>query len=95
MSRTPSKGAIQLLTEVYHEKGLAGWYQGLGAQIVKAVLCQGMSQSLISGSRGRGCVVRSRNWKKGEKLWICGMVKALIFKGYCLFPRINSRVLLG
>jgi hypothetical protein len=36
-------GAIELLTRVYREKGLGGWYKGLGAQIVKAVLCQGMS----------------------------------------------------
>jgi len=38
-------GAIELLTRVYREKGLGGWYKGLGAQIVKAVLCQGMSPS--------------------------------------------------
>lgn len=36
-------GAIELLTRVYREKGIGGWYKGLGAQIVKAVLCQGMS----------------------------------------------------
>lgn len=30
-----------MLAAVYKEKGLAGWYQGLGAQITKAVLCQG------------------------------------------------------
>jgi hypothetical protein len=36
-------GAIELLTRVYREKGVGGWYKGLGAQIVKAVLCQGMS----------------------------------------------------
>lgn len=34
-------GAVALLASVYKEKGLAGWYQGLGAQITKAVLCQG------------------------------------------------------
>jgi len=34
-------GAIELLTRVYREKGIGGWYKGLGAQIVKAVLCQG------------------------------------------------------
>jgi len=38
-------GAIELLTRVYREKGVGGWYKGLGAQIVKAVLCQGMSLS--------------------------------------------------
>ena len=36
-------GAIELLTRVYREKGFLGWYKGLGAQIVKAVLCQGTS----------------------------------------------------
>jgi adenine nucleotide transporter 17 len=35
------RGALSLLASVYREKGLAGWYQGLGAQITKAVLCQG------------------------------------------------------
>jgi hypothetical protein len=41
--QTQKGGAIELLTRVYEEKGLAGWYKGLGAQIVKAVLCQGTS----------------------------------------------------
>ena len=36
------KGAIALLRQVYNEQGISGWYQGLGAQIVKAVLCQGI-----------------------------------------------------
>jgi hypothetical protein len=36
-------GAIDLLARVYRERGFLGWYKGLGAQIVKAVLCQGMS----------------------------------------------------
>ena len=40
-------GAIELLTRVYREKGLGGWYKGLGAQIVKAVLCQGTSYPLL------------------------------------------------
>lgn len=35
------KGAIELLKDVYHEQGIKGWYQGLSAQIIKAVLCQG------------------------------------------------------
>lgn len=35
------EGAIALLLRVYKARGLAGWYQGLGAQIIKAVLCQG------------------------------------------------------
>ncbi|WOO85830.1 Peroxisomal adenine nucleotide transporter 1 [Vanrija pseudolonga] len=36
------KGAIDVLTKVYKEEGIAGWYQGLTAQITKAVLCQGI-----------------------------------------------------
>lgn len=54
-ARVPSKGAVQLLSEVYSEKGLAGWYQGLCAQIVKAVLCQGIlfvSKDQFEGSAG-------------------------------------------
>lgn len=34
-------GAIELLTQVLSEQGFKGWYQGMGAQITKAVLCQG------------------------------------------------------
>ncbi|GFZ47855.1 hypothetical protein JCM24511_05602 [Saitozyma sp. JCM 24511] len=40
-TRAP-RGAVALLQQVYREQGFAGWYQGLGAQIVKAVLCQGI-----------------------------------------------------
>ncbi|WWD07483.1 hypothetical protein V865_005584 [Kwoniella europaea PYCC6329] len=36
------KHALSLLQSVYREHGLRGWYKGLGAQIVKAVLCQGI-----------------------------------------------------
>ncbi|TXT04888.1 hypothetical protein VHUM_03971 [Vanrija humicola] len=36
------KGAIDVLKKVYKEEGIAGWYQGLSAQITKAVLCQGI-----------------------------------------------------
>ncbi|WVN89296.1 uncharacterized protein L203_104517 [Cryptococcus depauperatus CBS 7841] len=36
------KAAIPLLKAVYKEKGILGVYQGLGAQIIKAVLCQGI-----------------------------------------------------
>ncbi|ORY24009.1 mitochondrial carrier domain-containing protein [Naematelia encephala] len=36
------RGAIPLLMQVYKQHGFAGWYQGLSAQIVKAVLCQGI-----------------------------------------------------
>ncbi|WVQ81800.1 hypothetical protein IAT38_003927 [Cryptococcus sp. DSM 104549] len=36
------KTALPLLRAVYREKGIAGLYQGLGAQILKAVLCQGI-----------------------------------------------------
>ncbi|CAK9786908.1 mitochondrial carrier [Cutaneotrichosporon oleaginosum] len=35
-------GAIELLKQVYREEGFAGWYQGMSAQIFKAVLCQGI-----------------------------------------------------
>ncbi|BEI91645.1 uncharacterized protein CcaverHIS019_0404650 [Cutaneotrichosporon cavernicola] len=35
-------GAIELLKQVYKEDGFAGWYQGMSAQIFKAVLCQGI-----------------------------------------------------
>ncbi|WVR04752.1 hypothetical protein IAU60_001763 [Kwoniella sp. DSM 27419] len=34
--------ALTLLRAVYAEHGWQGWYQGLGAQITKAVLCQGI-----------------------------------------------------
>jgi len=27
---------------VYNERGFLGWYQGLTAQVIKAVLCQGI-----------------------------------------------------
>ena len=33
--------AIPLLMAVYRERGFLGWYQGLTAQVVKAVLFQG------------------------------------------------------
>ncbi|KAK8847555.1 hypothetical protein IAR55_005414 [Kwoniella newhampshirensis] len=36
------KGALELLKAVYKERGIGGLYQGLGAQILKAVLCQGI-----------------------------------------------------
>ncbi|WWD21645.1 hypothetical protein CI109_106131 [Kwoniella shandongensis] len=35
-------GALALLKAVYKERGIGGLYQGLGAQILKAVLCQGI-----------------------------------------------------
>lgn len=35
-------GAVELLKQVYKEEGFAGWYQGMAAQITKAVLCQGI-----------------------------------------------------
>ncbi|GMK59380.1 hypothetical protein CspeluHIS016_0703950 [Cutaneotrichosporon spelunceum] len=35
-------GAIELLKQVYKEEGISGWYQGMSAQIFKAVLCQGI-----------------------------------------------------
>ncbi|ODN79498.1 hypothetical protein L202_03468 [Cryptococcus amylolentus CBS 6039] len=36
------RAAIPLLKAVYAEKGIKGLYQGLGPQILKAVLCQGI-----------------------------------------------------
>lgn len=38
-------GAIDCLAQVYKEQGFTGWYQGMQAQIVKAVL----SQALLFG----------------------------------------------
>jgi len=35
-------GAIDVLRKVLRDKGLAGWYQGMGAQITKAVLSQAL-----------------------------------------------------
>ncbi|KAH8117994.1 adenine nucleotide transporter [Phellopilus nigrolimitatus] len=35
-------GAVTLLTRVLKEQGLLGWYQGMGAQITKAVLSQAL-----------------------------------------------------
>lgn len=37
--------AIQILKETYARRGFAGWYQGMQAQILKAVLSQGESRS--------------------------------------------------
>lgn len=36
------RGAIDILAHVYREEGIKGWYQGMSAQIFKAVLCQGI-----------------------------------------------------
>ncbi|WWC68111.1 uncharacterized protein I206_102032 [Kwoniella pini CBS 10737] len=36
------KHALSLLKSVYIENGFKGWYKGLTAQIIKAVLCQGI-----------------------------------------------------
>jgi hypothetical protein len=73
-----SKGAVELLGDVYREKGLAGWYQGLGAQIFKAVLCQGTSihatcrssERVVFEPGGIGRVA-DRIWMKreAEPLW--------------------------
>ncbi|GJN88110.1 hypothetical protein Rhopal_001066-T1 [Rhodotorula paludigena] len=35
-------GAIDCLTQVYQEEGILGWYQGMQAQITKAVLAQAL-----------------------------------------------------
>ncbi len=39
---TPYKGAVDCLKQIAKEKGLAGWYQGMQAQITKAVLAQAL-----------------------------------------------------
>ncbi|KAJ1307265.1 hypothetical protein OPQ81_001378 [Rhizoctonia solani] len=38
----PQKSAIRLLAKVLREDGVLGWYQGMGAQITKAVLAQAL-----------------------------------------------------
>ncbi|SNX82643.1 related to ANT1 - peroxisomal ATP carrier [Melanopsichium pennsylvanicum] len=39
---TQYKGAIDCLKQIYSQKGLSGWYQGMQAQITKAVLAQAL-----------------------------------------------------
>lgn len=39
---TPYKGAVDCLKQIAKEKGLSGWYQGMQAQITKAVLAQAL-----------------------------------------------------
>lgn len=39
---TKYKGAIDCLSQIAKEKGLSGWYQGMQAQITKAVLAQAL-----------------------------------------------------
>ncbi|CAE7094581.1 unnamed protein product [Rhizoctonia solani] len=41
-SMKPEKSAVRLLAKVLREDGLLGWYQGMGAQITKAVLAQAL-----------------------------------------------------
>lgn len=38
--RPPEKGAIPLLARIAREKGIKGWYQGMEAQLIKAVITQ-------------------------------------------------------
>ncbi|CAE6519585.1 unnamed protein product [Rhizoctonia solani] len=38
----PPKSAVKLLAKVLREDGVLGWYQGMGAQITKAVLAQAL-----------------------------------------------------
>ncbi|KAG8715328.1 ADP/ATP carrier protein [Ceratobasidium sp. 423] len=38
----PPKSAVKLLAKVLREDGVFGWYQGMGAQITKAVLAQAL-----------------------------------------------------
>ena len=39
---TPYTGAIDCLAKIAKEKGISGWYQGMQAQITKAVLAQAL-----------------------------------------------------
>ena len=39
---TPYKSAFDVLSHIAREKGILGWYQGMQAQIVKAVLSQAL-----------------------------------------------------
>ena len=39
---TPYSSAFDVLSRLYKERGLAGWYQGMQAQITKAVLAQAL-----------------------------------------------------
>lgn len=39
---TPYAGAIDVLSRIAKEKGIKGWYQGMQAQITKAVLGQAL-----------------------------------------------------
>lgn len=39
---TPYKNAFEVLAHIFKEKGLSGWYQGMHAQITKAVLSQAL-----------------------------------------------------
>ena len=74
-TRLPSKGAVQLLSDVYKEKGLAGWYQGLGAQIVKAVLCQGALPLSLPPARGWPIVSELGGGQRGveqKEAWTAG-----------------------
>jgi len=41
-SRHEKQSAVELLRKVYKERGFAGWYQGMSAQIIKAVLAQAL-----------------------------------------------------
>lgn len=39
---TPYKSAFEVLGGIFKEKGILGWYQGMQAQITKAVLSQAL-----------------------------------------------------
>ena len=53
---TRYKGAIDVLTTIAKEKGITGWYQGMQAQITKAVL----AQALLFYFRGECADLRRR-----------------------------------
>ncbi|WFC98947.1 hypothetical protein MYAM1_001680 [Malassezia yamatoensis] len=39
---SPHSSAFEVLGQIFHERGIAGWYQGMPAQITKAVLSQAL-----------------------------------------------------
>ncbi|KAH9998856.1 adenine nucleotide transporter [Russula compacta] len=41
-ARRQNEGAVDILTRVLRKEGVLGWYKGMGAQILKAVLSQGV-----------------------------------------------------
>lgn len=59
-------GAIDILKNVYKEQGFAGWYQGMGAQITKAVLSQGELSAMDSKLTPTGILFVSKDQFEGQ-----------------------------